>query len=167
MQKIRDHFLKWRPRVFVIVTVFTLMVTDLLNCWYLKLYWEAKNYSSLFVRLSLARSGLGVGDFNPDTLKEMMGFLNNTFNFFLLIILVNNFFFYFFYLRKRLWAQSFVAFYTMTAGLFSLTLLFDTGGLGATWFTYNLFTIPLYLYLFFGVRALKPETTIDRRKNRR
>lgn len=167
MEKIREHFLRLGPRRFVISTVVLLILTDLINSWYLKLYWVKKDYAQLLVRQSIQRSGLLYEDFNIGTINEMLGFLNNTFHFFLLIILVNNLFFYVFYLRKRLWAQGFVLFYTLTAAMFSLTLLFDNAGLGAGWMTYNLLTIPLYIYLFLGVKVLRPETTVESGKKGR
>lgn len=161
-QKIRTHFLKFGPQRFVLVTVSLLLLTDLLNSWYLKLYWVKKDYAQVLIKSSIRRGGMMVEEFHPDTMAEMLGFLNNTFNFFLLIILANNIFFYFFYLRKRLWAQGFVLFYTLTAGLFSLTLLFDNSGLGSGWFIYNFLTIFMYIYLYLGVKVLRPETTVEK-----
>lgn len=162
MDKIRAHFLKFGARRFVVATVILLIVTDLVNSWYLKLYWVKKNYAQLLVRQSIEQSGLLFEDFNIGTIQEMLGFLNNTFHFFLMIILANNLFFYIFYLRKKLWAQGFVLFYTLTAAMFSLTLLFDNAGLGTGWLVYNFLTIPLYIYLFLGVKVLRPETTLER-----
>lgn len=133
-----------------------------MNSWYLKLYWVKKDYAQMMMKLSIKQSGLLVEEFNPDTLAEMLAFLNNTFHFFLLIILANNLFFYFFYLRKRLWAQGFVLFYTLTAALFSVTLIFDNAGLGSGWLIYNIVTIFMYIYLYFGVKVLRPETTISK-----
>lgn len=160
LQKIKNHFKKLDPRKFVVFTVLTLVITDLINGWYLMLYWANKDYGSILMNESMRRGGMQVSDFNSATLNEMHAFMDNLFHFFLFIILANNLFFYFFYLRKRQWAQGFVVFYTLTASLFSLTLLFDNANMGAGWFFYNLATIPLYLYLFVGVRTLKEETTL-------
>lgn len=159
-EKFKAHFKRIGPRRFVLLTVLSLIVTDLLNGWYLMLYWAKKDYGSILMLQSMRRGGMQVSDFNAATLDEMHAFMDNLFHFFLFIILANNLFFYFFYLRKKLWAQGFVAFYTLTAALFSLSLLFDNAGLGAGWFSYNLLTIPFYVYLYFGVRTLKEETTL-------
>jgi hypothetical protein len=160
LEKFKSHFKKLNPRKFVVLTVLTLIATDLINGYYLMLYWAKKDYGSILMQESIRRGGMSSADFNSATLNEMHGFMDNLFHFFLFIILANNLFFYFFYLRKRQWAQGFVAFYTLTAALFSLTLLFDNGGLGVGWYMYNLATIPYYLYLFMGVRTLKEETTL-------
>lgn len=160
LDKIKAHFKKFDPRRFVVFTVLTLLLTDLINGYYLMLYWEKKDYGSVLMQESMRRGGMSAADFNSATLNEMHAFMDNLFHFFLFIILANNLFFYFFYLRKRQWAQGFVVFYTFTAALFSLTLLFDNAGLGAGWFMYNLATIPFYFYLFLGVRTLKEETTL-------
>ncbi len=167
MEKIRAHFLKYPPRVFVFVTVTLLIITDLLNSWYLTLYWDKKNFAQLLIQQSIRRSGLLAEDFNPDTINEMLSFMNNTFHFFLVIILANNFFFYFFYLQKKLWAQGFVLFYTLTAAMLAVTFVFDNAELGAAWFIYNAASFLLYVYLYFGVKVLKPETTLERGKKGR
>jgi hypothetical protein len=166
-EKLRAHFLRFGPRRFVFVTVFLLIVTDLLNCWYLSLYWQKKNFSDLFVDHVISQSGLMAHDFQSETILEMHSFINNTFYFFLTIIIANNLFFYFFYLRKRLWAQGFVLFYTLTAGLLAVTLIFDNAGLGSHWLMYNTASMFMYIYLYFGVKVLKPETTLERGKKGR
>lgn len=166
-EKLRSHFLRFGPQRFVIVTVLLLVVTDLLNCWYLSLYWEKKNFAHLMIEQSIKRSGLQAQDFNPATIHEMLAFMNNTFYFFLVIIIVNNLFFYAFYLRKRLWAQGFVLFYTLTAAMLAVTLIFDNAGLGSGWLIYNLLSTFMYIYLYFGVKLLKPETTLVRGKKGR
>lgn len=168
MEKLKAHFLKFGPRRFVIVTVLALAVLDLINCWYLRLYWLEKGISVQLVQQSITRSGLLLEDFSMSTMNEMIAFMNNTFYFFLLVVLANNLFFYFFYLKKRLWAQGFVLFYALTAALFQLTFLIDDAKLGIGWTIYNLAIIPVYMYLFFGVKLLKAETTIpgDKKKGR-
>lgn len=159
-EKILAHFNRWNPRYFVVVTVLILIITDLLNGLYLKLFWSHRGMSELLVRQSIAQSGLVLEDFGPDTVSEMLGFVDNTFYFFLFLVLVNNLFFYVFYLLKRLWAQGYVLFYTFSASILALTFIFDNGGLPFGWTIYNIASIPLYLYLFLGVKMLKLKTTI-------
>lgn len=158
-EKILAHFNRWNPRYFVVVTVLILIITDLLNGLYLKLFWSHRGMSELLVRQSIAQSGLVLEDFGPDTVSEMLGFVDNTFYFFLFLVLVNNLFFYVFYLLKRLWAQGYVLFYTFSASILALTFIFDNGGLPFGWTIYNIASIPLYLYLFLGVKMLKMKTT--------
>ncbi len=158
-QKLHDHFVKFGPRRFVVTTVLILILTDLLNGYYLKLYWMAKNVSESLVITGLKRGGGVLEEITPSTMREMTGFVDNSFYFFLFVILVNNLFFYFFYLRQKLWAQGFVLFYTLSAAFFSITFIFDDVDLGFAWMLYNILTIPLYLYLFLGVKVLKHETT--------
>ncbi len=161
-EKLKNHFLKFGPRRFVIFTIVTLLITDLINCYYLKLYGLSKNISLVMVHQTIAKSGQILEDFSVDTIQEMAGFVSNSFYFFLLIIIINNLFFYFFYLRKKLWAQGYVLVYAITGALLQLSFIFDDGGLGPSWMTYNILTIPYYLYLFLGVKLLKPETTIPK-----
>jgi hypothetical protein len=165
-EKLKNHFLNFGPQRFVIFTVLSLFATDILNCYYLKLYWLKKDVSLMMVYQSVTQTGALVEDFNPDTISEMVGFVNNTFYFLLLIILVNNAFFYLFYFKKRLWAQGYVLFYTLTAALFSVSFVIDNVGLGAGWMAYNILSLPFYLYLFFGVKLLKLETTIPAREKK-
>jgi hypothetical protein len=160
-EKLKAHFLRFGPRRFVAFTVLSLLVTDLLNSYYLKLYWASKDLSNAMVYLSIKRSSLSVSEFAPETLTEMKGFVDNAFSFFLLVILANNLFFYFFYLRKKLWAQGFVLFYALTATFFSMTFIFDGAALGVGWLAYNMLTIPFYLYVYTGVKLLKAETTLE------
>lgn len=159
MEKMKIHFLKWGPRRFVTVTVLILVGLDLLNSYYLRLYWLKKDLSTMLVHQMIQRNGYVLENFSVDTILEMKGFLDNTFYFFLFLVLINNVFFYFFYWRKKLWAQGYVLFYTMTAAIFSISFLIDQAGLGWGWFFYNLLTIPVYAYLYFGVKVLKEETT--------
>ena len=165
--KLKAHFLKFGPRRFVIFASLSLLITDLINGYYLKLYWQAKELSERFVTLSILRSGGDLSDFSTSTFAEMLGFVDNMFYFFLLIILINNAFFYFFYLRKKLWAQGFILFYTLTACLMSFTLVIDNAGLGAGWLIYNILTLPYYVYVYFGVKLLKEETTLGHEKKAR
>lgn len=158
-EKFKTHFLQFGPRRFVVFTVLALVLTDLVNFYYLKLYWMSKDFSNLIVRMGIMRSGQMMENFSADSIQEMMALITNCFYFFLFIILVNNLFFYLFYLRRKLWAQGFVLFYVLTAAIFQMTFIFDNGGLSWTWTTYNLLTVPFYLYLFFGVKWLKAETT--------
>jgi hypothetical protein len=158
-EKMKAHFLKFGPRRFVVATVLILLITDIINSYYLKLYWLKKDLSHFMVLQNIQRSDLQIQDFSQTTIDELAGFVNNAFYFFLLLIFANNLFFYLFYLRKKLWAQGYVLFYTLTAALFSLTFIFDNAGLGLGWMSYNILVIPVYIYLYFGVKLLKLETT--------
>lgn len=158
-EKIKGHYLRLGPKRFVTGTILLLIVLDLLNTLYLRLYWIKKDLSITLVHQMVRQNGYVIENFSRETILEMKGFLDNTFYFFLGIIILNNLFFYFFYYRKKLWAQGFVLFYTLTAALFAVTFLLEPGILGWSWFTYNIGTIFLYTYLFFGVKVLKHETT--------
>lgn len=157
-EKLLAHFRKFGPRRFVIFAVVTLIISDLLNSWYLKLWWVTKNMSFRGVEMTAQRLDMTVGELTPASISEMTGMFDNMFYFFILIILVNNFFFYAFYLRRKLWAQGFVLFYTLTAAMLSALFLLDNAGLGLIWYAYNVLMTPLYLYLYFGVKVLKEET---------
>lgn len=159
-EKLLAHFRKFGPRRFVIATVIVLIVTDLLNSWYLRLWWVSKDMSQNLLEQSSARSGVPLSELGPDSIRELTSFFDNSFYFFLFIILANNLFFYAFYLRRKLWAQGFVLFYALTAAALSAGFLFDNAGLSSGWYIYNLLMIPIYLYLFLGVKSLK-EDTVD------
>ncbi|HLW56522.1 MAG TPA: hypothetical protein VKY27_04000 [Bacteriovoracaceae bacterium] len=159
-EKFKAHFKSWNCRYFVIFTIISLIITDIINGYYLKLFWSNKGMSQNLVRQSIAQGGMIIEDFSIDTINEMTGFVDNTFYFFLFLILVNNLFFYLFYYLKKLWAQGFILFYTLTAAIFALTFIFDDAGLSPAWKVYNVLSIPFYLYLFLGVKVLKSETTI-------
>lgn len=159
-EKFKQHFIKFGPRKFVIITVMLLIITDLINSYYLKLYWMQKKISATLISLSLQRSQLAIEDFSNETLLEMNSFVDNAFYFFLIVIILNNIFFYAFYLKKKLWAQGYVLFYCLTAAVFSLTFIFDNEGMGKGWLAYNILTIPFYVYLYLGVKLLKTETTL-------
>ncbi len=157
-EKLTAHFRKFGPRKFVIMTVVLLIVTDLLNSWYLRLWWVAKDMSYKGVQMTAAKMGGSVDELDPASILEIKQFFNNSFFFFLVIILANNLFFYLFYLRRKLWAQGFVLFYTLSAAALSGLFLFDNAGLGMGWYIYNLLMIPIYTYMFLGVKYLKQDT---------
>lgn len=159
MEKMKQHYLQIGPRRFVLGTILLLIVLDILNTIYLRLYWVKKDLTTQMVLRMMEQKGYTIEDFSRETILEMKGFLDNTFYFFLFLVLINNFFFYFFYARKKLWAQGYVLFYTLTAAIFSVSFIVDDVGLGWGWATYNFLTIPLYAYLYFGVKLLKHETT--------
>lgn len=159
-ERIKVHFKRWNPRYFVSFTVISLIITDLLNGYYLKIFWAKKEMSMNLVKQSIASGGMVFEDFSTDTILEMSGFVDNTFYFFLFLVLINNLFFYLFYYLKRLWAQGFVLFYTLSAAILAVTFIFDNSGLAPQWTFYNILSIPFYAYLFVGVKFLKEETTI-------
>lgn len=157
-EKLVAHFRKLGPRRFVVATVVTLIATDLLNSWYLRLWWVAKNMSETLLYQSSQRSGVSLEELGPGSITELRQFFDQSFYFFLFIILANNLFFYLFYLRRKLWAQGFVLFYALTAAALSVGFLFDNAGLGTGWYIYNLTMIFVYTYMFLGVKYLKAET---------
>lgn len=166
-EKLKAHFLQLGPRRFVLMAILLLIVLDFVNSYYLTLYWVHKGLSGQFVMAAIQNMNQSMDSFRPDTLREMQGFTDNSFYFFLFLILINNLFFYLFYWMKRLWAQGYVLFYTITAALFSVTFIFDGAILGTGWLMYNILTIPMYLYLYTGVKLLKEETTlVPERKGR-
>lgn len=162
-EKLLAHFRKLGPRRFVIATVLTLIVTDLVNSWYLRLWWVSKDMSQRLLVQSSEQSGVSLSDLGPDSIRELREFFDHSFFLLLFIILANNLFFYVFYLRRKLWAQGFVLFYALTAAGLSMAFLFDNAGLGTGWYIYNLLMVPVYLYLFVGVKSLK-EDTVDIKK---
>lgn len=159
MEKIKSHFLKFGARRFVIGAVLLLIALDILNTMYLRDYWLHKNLSLMYVEKIALNQGLDFSQLSASSIREVKEVVDNSFFFFLFIILLNNFFFYAFYLRKKLWAQGYVLFYTVTNALLALLFLVEGPILGITWFMYNILTLPLYLYLYFGVKVLKFETT--------
>jgi hypothetical protein len=158
-EKLYHHFLKFGPRRFVIFTVLILISLDLVNCRYLQLSWQQNRLAEKMVELSIQNLKLTPEDFSPETVVEMTGLMTKTFDFFLFLIILNNLFFYFFYLRKKLWAQGYILFYTLTAALFSFTLIFDRS-MGMGWIFFNISTIPIYVYLYLGVKFLKDDTIL-------
>ena len=159
LEKIKTHFLKFAPRRFVVSAILLLASLDLINTYYLKLYWLNKDISTNLVYQMIQRNGYVLEAFSNEAIQEMKGFLDNTFYFFLFLILLNNLFFYFFYYKKKLWAQGYVLFYTLTAALFAVSFLIEKDGMGWGWFIYNILTTFVYLYLYLGVKSLKHETT--------
>ncbi len=159
LEKIKPHFLNLRPRRFVIGTVVLLLVLDLANSYYLRLYWVHKDLSRLYVERIALTQGLNFQELSAGSLQEITKVIDNGFFFFLFIVLLNNLFFYVFYLRRKLWAQGYVLFYTVTNALLAVLFLVEGPVLGAAWFSYNLATILIYAYLYLGVRVLKQETT--------
>lgn len=161
MEKLRTHYLKLGPRRFVIGTIILLIILDIINSYYLKLYWLKKDYSTFSVHYMIKQNGEVLESFSPETILEMKSFIDNTFYFFLFLVFINNIFFYFAYLLRKLWAQGYVLFYTLTASIFAISFLIDRDGLGWGWFIYNFSTMFIYAYLYFGVKLLKPETTFN------
>lgn len=159
LDKLKPHFLKLVPRRFVIGTVIILTILDIANSYYLRLYWVHKDLSLQMVKAISIGQSLTYSDLSTSSVNEIKGLIDNAFFFFLFIILLNNLFFYFFYLRKKLWAQGYVLFYTLTTGILSITFIAEGAILGWNWFIYNASTFLIYSYLYLGIKLLKNETT--------
>lgn len=166
-EKLYNHFLKIGPRRCVMGIVILLIILDILNGIYLKSSWGLKNTSDQFVLVFIKLMKASPADFDPDTMREMSGLVDKAFDFMLFLLLVNNLFFYLFYLRKKLWAQGYVLFYTLTASIFSVLMIVDGLSMGWGWMIFNLLTIPLYFYLYMAVKLLKKETTLEPKKKGR
>ncbi len=162
-EKLRQHFLKIGPRRFVLMTVFSLLILDLLTGYSFRMSLTQNGFSEKLVQISIEQAKLQASDLSAETLAEVHGLMNKSIDFMLGLILVNNLFFYFFYLRKKLWAYSYVSFYSLTAGLLSVSLVLDKH-ISTGWLIFNLATIPMYIYLFLGIKLLKEETTLVPKK---
>jgi hypothetical protein len=143
----------------VIGTVLLLIILDLINGYYINIWWKFRQMSWRMTELTAKIYGYDLDLVSAESINEFMGFIDNCVAVFLTIVLVNNIFFYVFYLRKKLWAQGYVLFYTLTTSLFAITFLIEGPILGFGWFVYNLSTLFIYLYLWAGVKLLKFETT--------
>jgi hypothetical protein len=166
-EKLYNHYLKIGPRRCVVGIVILLIILDVLNGIYLKSSWALKDTSQQMVLLMIKLMKASPADFDLDTMREMGGLVDKAFDFMLFLLLMNNLFFYLFYLRKKLWAQAYVLVYTLTAGIFSILMIFDGLGMGLGWMAFNLLTIPLYFYLYMAVKLLKKETTLEPKKKGR
>lgn len=155
LEKIKKHFLDLNPKYFIMIVVVALIALDLINSYYLRIYWVHKNLSILYVEKIASTQGLDFGQLGPDSIREVKQVIDNGFFFFLFIVFANNLFFYFFYLRKKLWAQSYVLFYTVTNSILALIFILEGPILGTAWFLYNIMTIFVYLYLYLGMKVLK------------
>lgn len=159
-EKLINHYRKLAPRQFVAATVTILVILDILNGLYLKLSWAKNGLSKNMVLTIIQGMKLQASDFDQASMAEIGGLVDKSFDFFLFLILMNNLFFYLFYLRQKIWAQGYVLFYTLTGAMFSGFMIFDGYGMGAGWITFNLLAVPLYMYLYLGVKVLKFETTL-------
>lgn len=158
-EKLRPHYLKIGARKFVIGTVVLLIALDILNSLYLREYWELKNITINMIGKIIKGQGGNLSQLGPGTLREIQEMVTNAFNFFLFVVLINNLFFYVFYLRKKIWAQGYVLFYTISNGLLAITFLIEGPILGWPWYLFNIGAMFLYFYLYIGVKVLKNETT--------
>ena len=158
-EKLRQHFQNIGPRRFVLVTIFTLLILDLLTGHSFRMSLIQNGFSEKLVQLSIQQAKLNPNDLSAETLSEVHNLMNKSLDFMLGLILVNNLFFYFFYFKQKLWAYSYVAFYTLTAGFLSLSMVIDKH-MSTGWLIFNIATIPIYIYLFLGVKLLKEETTL-------
>jgi hypothetical protein len=161
MLKIKNHFKKFNLFHFTLGVIVSLIVLDLINFYYLSLYWTKQNLSLLYVqRLSLGQ-GLDVHQLSTQSIQEIKQVIDNSFFLFLVIVLINNLFFYIFYFRNKLWAQSYVLFYTLSNSVLAVLFLVEGPILGIPWFIYNLVTIFLYIYLYLGIKFFKDESMIS------
>jgi hypothetical protein len=152
---IKNHFLKINQKRFIVISVVLLLLLDLINSYYLRLYWDHKNLSLLYVEKLAQTQGLDFKELGQQSVLEIKQVINNGFFFFLFIILINNLFFYLFYLRKKLWAQGYVIFYAITNSILSALFLFEGPIMGIPWFIYNLLAMGVYFYLYVGMKLLK------------
>ena len=157
IEKIKSHFQNLGIKRFVIIAVVALVILDVFNSYYLRIYWIQKNLSMLYVEKLAHNQGLDVRLLSHQSVQEIKGVIDNGFFFFLFIIFINNLFFYFFYLKKKKWAQGYINFYAVTNLVLGLLFLMEGPILGMNWFLYNLSTILFYLYLYTGTKLLKFE----------
>jgi hypothetical protein len=136
-----------------------LIILDLINAYYLRMWWLYRDISILMTKTMATNQGLSWSELSTESIKEVKGVVDQGFFFFLFIVLINNFFFYAFYLKKKLWAQGYVLFYCLTASIFAITFLAEGPILGPFWYAFNLSTCLIYVYLYLGVKLLKNETT--------
>lgn len=158
-QRFKPHFLKLGPRRFVIGTVLLLIILDIVNSYYLRIWWQHRDISILMTKTLATKQGLDWSELSTESISEVKGVVDQAFYFFLFIVLINNFFFYVFYLRKKLWAQGYVLFYCLTTSLFAVTFIYEGPILGLPWYAYNIATLFIYAYLYVGAKLLKYETT--------
>jgi hypothetical protein len=158
---IKNHYLKMSQKSFIALTVLSFFVLDLINSYYLRLYWTYKNLSLLYVEKLAQTQGLDFSQLSEQSILEIKQVIDNGFFFFLFIILINNLFFYIFYLRKKLWAQGYVIFYALTNSILSFMFLIEGPILGIPWFIYNIMTIGVYLYFYLGMKLLKIQIPIS------
>lgn len=159
LQRFKPHFLKLGPRRFVIGTVLLLIILDLINSYYLRIWWQHRDISILMTKTLATKQGLDWSELSQESIREVKGVVDQGFYFFLFIVLINNFFFYAFYLRKKLWAQGYVLFYCLTTSIFAISFIVEGPILGVPWYIYNISTLFIYAYLYVGVKLLKFETT--------
>ncbi len=156
-EKIKRHYLDLGLQRFLVLAVITLIVLDLINSYYLRIYWVQKDLSMLYVKQLGEKQGINVNQLSKQSILEIKTLIDNGFFFFLFIIFINNLFFYFFYLKKKLWAQGYIVFYAISNALLALLFLIEGPILGLGWFLYNLSTVLFYSYLFAGAKILKFE----------
>lgn len=157
LKKLRNHFTKIGLRQFLFGTVIALIITDLINSYYLRLYWLNKNLSILYIKVMTQKQGIPFQELGPEAILEFKNLMDNGFYFFLFVVLLNNLFFYAFYLRKKKWAQNYIAFYTITNSILAVLFLVEGPIMGYAWFSYNLLSMFFYLYLYLGIKSVKWE----------
>ena len=100
-EKLRQHFLKIGPRRFVLMTVFSLIILDLLTGYSFRMSLTQNGFSEKLVQISIEQAKLQASDLSADTLAEVHGLMNKSIDFMLGLILVNNLFFYFSLIERR------------------------------------------------------------------
>lgn len=158
---LKNHFSKLNPKKFIILSVVFLLLLDLVNSYYLRIYWGHQNLSLLYVQQIALAQGLDINQLSVQSIQEIKQVIDNGFFLFLIIVLLNNIFFYIFYLRKKVWAHGYVVFYALTNSILAILFIIEGPILGIPWFIYNFLTVFLYFYLFLGFKFLKNETTLN------
>jgi hypothetical protein len=153
--KIKNHFINLGSSKFIFITIITLLTLDIINSYYLSLYWDYKNFTLIYVEKMAATQGLDIHELSTQSLQEIKQMITNGVSFFLLIIILNNLFFYFFYWKKKIWAQGYVLFYTLTNALLAIAFLIEGPVLGLSWYAYNVLSVPFYLYFYLGIKIFK------------
>ena len=144
-------------------TVHTLAVLawiqDVLSCFYLVKWVEAKSMSETIFLMALKINQISPEEASAELQSEIGSMVGILFSGILLGLIVTNTIFYLGYARKKKWAVPYMTASVVTAGLFGITFWFEGFPVGGLWELVNIVGAPVYLIIGFFAYARKAELT--------
>jgi hypothetical protein len=135
-------------------------VLDVLSCFYMVKWWQAKNLGERVLQKTLMVNG--IDEFPAELRSEVLGMTEMLFAGLILALILTNSIFYAGYGYRKRWAAPYVTAYLVGAAIFGIFMLLEGFPVGGAWELVNILGTPAYFVLGFIAWARKPELMVKK-----
>lgn len=137
MTTLKARFLHWARTLSHAKLALMAWILDVCSCLYFPQWWQARNSSDNFMRLSLKANGLSYEEATPEFIAEFTGMIDLTISGMLLALIITNTIFYLGYARQKKWSVGYVRAFVMSAAVLSPLMLLEGFVVGGIWEVIN------------------------------